>query len=184
MPTLSSLKKICGKKKAKGVKTRVYYTVAGELNGYPDSLPDGVQGNSQRLDGAFDFSNAPSGAGYWRELDILVDTGDVLINIEGEVGGQEHKNSFKFFVEGTDAPQLEFSALMTQYSGCLLWLVPGKNGLYYVVGDIDSPAFVEAGEGGTGGDKNGMSYTVYAKTGLPPMLYDAETNGIDITPNP
>jgi len=187
MATLQSLKRVCGTKTIKGTKAVARFCIKGEFNGWPqtkEELGGSAQGDSKVLDEPFDFSTAPPGFGYWREIDILVDTGQLKMLIEGEVAGLEFKNGLDFFIQGSGAAQLEFGDLMIQYSGCLIWNIPDKNGNEYILGDLENPCFVESGEGGTGGDKNGMQYSIYSKTGLTPMIYDADTHGIDLTPNP
>ena len=189
MADITSLTRTCGQSIPPGTKLRAYFTLKDELTGWPDTAEDNGgtdQGDSKILDEAFDFSGAASGKGYWRQLDILVDTGAVRDTLEGEIGGQGYVNRFDFFVLGAGAPQREFADLVASNAGCLIFMVPDKAGNYLVLGNPDNPVFVESAEGGTGaknGDRVGFQYTLYANTGYTTMLYDATTYGIDTTPN-
>jgi hypothetical protein len=189
MATLQSLTRTCGQSIPPGTKTKVYFTFVSELTGFPATAEDNGgtdQGDSKMLDEAFDFSAAASGKGFWRELDILVDTGSVADTLEGEIGGQGFVNRLPFFVLGDGAAEREFADQVAANSGCTIWLVPTKGGRYIVVGNPDNPVFIEQIEGGTGtqnGDRVGFAYTLYANTGYTSMLYDADTYAIDTTPN-
>jgi hypothetical protein len=59
-----------------------------------------VKGDKRRLGEAFDFSTADAGFGYWREYDILVDTGQLRTLLEGEFGGQGFRQRLDFFLMG------------------------------------------------------------------------------------
>ena len=82
---------------------------------------------------------------------------------------------------------MEFADLIAQYAGCLIGMIGTKAGHYPVIGNLENPAFVEKAEGSTGatnGDFNGFDYTIYAETGITTPVYDVDTPGIDLTPNP
>ncbi len=189
---LNDLVSQCGNQRPPGVEVTIYFTLDHELASFPLTqeaitlaLPGTpVAGDKKRLGEAFDFTGAASGEGYFRRVKILVDSGNIRNTIEGEIGGQGNRQRLDFFIEGMEAEALEWGDDLLGYSGCLIPLIPIKAGQYVVLGDKKNPCFLEAGEGGSGGDKVGHSYTLYANTGFMPYLYDADTLGIDITPNP
>jgi len=189
MAELQSLTRACGQSIPPGTKLRAYFTLKDELTGWPQTREDlgGTdQGDSKILDEPFDFSGAAVGKGYWRSVDILVDTGNLQDTLEGEIGGQGFVNRLNFFILGAGAPQLEFADCVAANAGCMIWMIPDKKGNHRVFGEPDNPVFVEALDGGTGtvnGDRVGFQYTLYANTGYTAPIYDADTHGVDTTPN-
>jgi hypothetical protein len=190
MATLVDLLRACGESIPPGTKSKLYFTLKGELAAWPqtkEELGGSAQGDSKILDEPFDFSGAPSGLGFWRAVDILVNTGQFRDTLEGEIGGQGFTSRVDFFVLGQGENQLEFADCVAANNGCLIAMVPDKSGNHRVLGNLDDPAFVEAIEGGTGlapGDRVGAAYTLYANMGITAPIYDADTHGIDTTPNP
>jgi|GEM_PF-3268987 len=182
----------CGQQRPPGTEALLYFTLDHELSAFPQTqyaltlaaAGDPVPGDKKRLGEPFDFSAAPSGAGFFRRVKILLDTGQLRNAIEGEVGGQAVRQRVDFFIPGMEAEALEWGDDLLGYSGCLIPLIPLKAGQYIVMGDLNNPCFVESGEGGSGGDRVGHQYTLVCNTGFMPYVYDADTHGIDITPNP
>lgn len=189
--SLNSLIRACGTNRPPGVKSKLYFTLKGELSAFPQTqyaitvaaMGDPVAGDKKRLGEAFDFSGAPTDFGYFREVDILVDTGNLRNTIEGELGGQGVRQRLDFFIVGMEAEALEWGDDLVANSGCLIPLVPLKTGLYAVMGDLENPCQVEAGEGGSGGERVGHQYTLYSNTGFMPYLYDVDALGLDLIPN-
>lgn len=187
---LKNLDKFCGVRKSPGTLITFYYTCTCELNGYPvtRAVNGGVAaGDTKILDAPFDFSTAPAGEGYWREAQGLIDTGKVNDLLQGEVGGQGFDNMFSIFIEGTAAAQLEWADDMVAHSGCLMFLVPDRNGNFRCLGHPDQPVVVEPGvdisTGEKNGDRVGGQWTFKCPSGVTAPIYDATTHGIDITPN-
>lgn len=189
MAQIQSLTRVCGQSVPPGTKLRAYFTLKDELTGWPqtaEELGGTDQGDSKILNEPFDFTGAAVGFGFWRQLDILVDTGQEIDTLEGEIGGQGYVQRLNFFVLGAGAPQREFADLLAANAGCLIFMIQDKPGNYLVIGDPDNPVYIEAAEGGTGtqtGDRVGYQYTLYANTGYTAMTYDGATHGVDITPN-
>lgn len=189
MAILQSLTRTCGTSIPPGTKLKAYFTLKDEITGWPqtaEELGGTDQGDSKILDEPFDFTDAEVGFGYWRVLDILVDTGNVQDTLEGEIGGQGFVTRMNFFVLGAGAPQREFADCVAANAGCMIFMIEDKPGNHIVIGNPDNPVFVEAIDGGTGtvnGDRVGYAYTLYSNTGFTAMLYDADTHGIDVTPN-
>ncbi|PHN06953.1 hypothetical protein [Flavilitoribacter nigricans] len=190
---LSNLTRACGSQLPPGTELDLYFTLEEELAAWPDTqwqvTTDAsgtpVQGDLKRIGEAFDFTGAGTDLGFWRKVKILVDTGNVRDLIEGEVGGLTVRSRLDFFIQGMNAEALEWGDELMSYSGCIIAMVPLKGGEYVVLGNQANPCFVESGEGGSGagtGDRVGHQYTLVCNTGFMPMLYDADTLGIDITP--
>lgn len=173
--------KDCGVRFVPGTKVKIYAIPKDEITTYPAVLGTTALGDKKKLDGAFVLSTT-AGKGYWREFEIIVDTGDFKLLIEGELGGEMIKQRFTGFVPGMGAAQAEFADNMVCNSGCLILLIPTKSGDYIVMGTLEDPVYIEPGEGGTGGTRAGMTYNFYANTGVAPYYYDA-TEGIDTTPS-
>lgn len=181
---LKSLTKLCGTSPIKGIKTRFYTTATAELNGWPETAAEGggtAQGDTKILDEPFTFVTTV-GLGYWRSVDILVDTGEYMNEMEGDIGGQEFKQRFSFFILGDAPAQREFVDVLLKNSGCLINLIQGKNGDTLVQGNLENPVFVQSITGGRRGTRVGYEVTLFSAEGFTYMTYDAATHGIDITP--
>jgi hypothetical protein len=194
---LKGVVNVCGTPNPPGTKAKLRLTVKGELAVWPKTRAEvklaaspaqvPAQGDTKILDEAFSFAGAPSGKGYWREYDILIDKGNLTAVLEGELGGQGYKGTIPFTLVGMGAAQLEFADMLVAYSGCLIASISGRNGLDYVLGNLDIPVQVESAELGLGtknGELSGGNYVLMAPTGFTPMLYNGATHGFDITPNP
>lgn len=180
----------CGSPLPPGTKSKLYVTLKDELAAWPqtqeaitlDASGTPVKGDKKRLGEAFDFTGAGSGLGFWREYDILVDTGVLRTLLEGEIGGQGYRQRLDFFLLGNGPVENEQADDFLGNSGCMIAMIGLKAGQYAVLGDLDDPVFIETAEGGSGGDRVGFAYTLYANTGTTPYFYDADTLGIDTTP--
>lgn len=176
----------CGKKRPPGTKSKFYFFLKEEAQSMPATraeLGGSAPGDTKVYDEPFAFV-ATSGVGYWRSVDILVDTGQLREIGEGEIGSLKHIQEIDFFLLGNEAVQQENLDTLVAHSGCLIGLIPTQDGNYHVVGDLDNPVFIKPYEGGSGGDKVGYAMSAMANTGYSSLLYDADTHGIDITPNP
>lgn len=185
MANIKSLTGECGTQTPPGTTAKLYYTCSCELNGFPGVLATTDPGDSVKLDGPFDFSTAPVGEGYWREVDILIDTGGISQAVEGESGGKGLAGGMRFFVVGSDAAQLEFQENMVKADGCIVGMMKQRGHTdYTVMGSDEVPALVESADLDGGeklGDRNGTAYALKASTAL--RTYDATTHGIDVAPN-
>ncbi|MEL7118624.1 MAG: hypothetical protein AAFO07_04265 [Bacteroidota bacterium] len=187
---MKSLVRSCGKNPPPGTTTTVYFTFLSELTGWPLTKAENAgqaQGDTKVLDQPFDFANAGQNLGYWRELEILVDTGGIIDTLEGEIGGQSTINRANIFVVNDGAAEREFADQVVANQGCYVFMFRTKSKRHIVLGDPDNGVYVESLEGGTGtvpGDRVGFAYTLYCNSGFTAMLYDADTHGIDLTPNP
>lgn len=195
MADLMSIVNQCGSAAPPGTKTKLRLAVKGEFTNWPKTVAEiaiaasqtPLAGDTKRLGEAFDFSGASSGKGFWREFDILVDTGDLKAVLEGEVGGQGYKGQIPFTIIGMDAAKLEFADTIVAFSGCLIASISGRNNIDYILGNPDVPVVIESAElalGTKNGERSGGNYVLSANTGYTPMTYDGATLGFDITPNP
>ena len=180
----------CLHKVAPGTEINLYYTCICELNGFPQTVTEAsgwtAHGDDVLLSGPFDFSTAPAGAGYWRQARILVDTGGIKMGVEGEVGGQSPYSEVRFFITGTAKEQIEFAENLVATSGFLSAMIKQRQiSEYNVIGTPNLPAYIQSLEidgGEKSGDRRGGAYVLRYPGTL--LFYDADTHGIDVTPNP
>lgn len=175
---LSSLIKQCGNGSIPGTKQRIYFIQKGDITTFATASSSTNYGDDKVLDTPFTLATGKA----WLELDILVNTGDVIDSVQGEVGSQYIRNSFVFFVPDYNKEQRKLIDDMLANSGCLIFLVPGKDGTVSVVGDLENPCYIEQLQGGVGGPETtrvGTAYRVYADTGKSCPIY---TGAIDVTP--
>lgn len=182
----------CGNPQPPGTRAKLYVTLKEELAEWPDTVaaiklalaqPEvPAKGDTKRIGEAFSFAGAASGEGYWRDYDILVDTGELVSAMEGEQGGQGFRQRLNFFLLGNGPVENEQADDFLGFSGCMIAMIGLKTGEYVVLGNLEDPVFTEAADGGSGGDRVGFAYTLYANTGLTPLFYDADEFGINMTP--
>lgn len=192
MAKLTSFTKACGKNKPKGTKLKCYVTYTGELSGMPQTREavvlaasgSPIAGDTKIYDEPWDFSTAPTGEGFWRSFPILINTGQFRNFEEGEEGGKTMMNEIVGFIDDNGPAAREFVDCLRAGNGCIIGMIPDKQGNHHVCGDIENPCYVDVEEGGTGGDRVGYSIRLYSDSGFTNMQYDADTHGIDITPNP
>lgn len=191
MGKLTTFTRNCGQNDSAGIREIGYMTYISELAAYPQTRKQVVEaasgtpvaGDSKILDEPFDFTGAGTGLGYWRSIPLLINRGSVMNVEEGEIGGKTLMNEGNFYIPGNDAVVREAVECLRSASGCAIWMFPDKSGRYLVVGTLDSPAYFEITEAsGTGGDTVGYACRVFADTGFVYLEYDADTHGIDTTP--
>lgn len=178
MCNLTNLINRCEEDNLPGIKQKIYACPASEFNGWPDVDTDGVT-----LTEAFSFTGAGTGKGYWRAVEVQMDSASVSAKASGEVGSIMPSVTFPFFVNGFDTDAKAWAH--ENKNCCLVFLVPDRSGVYHVIGHPDDPAHLTEFDGGTGakqGDKRGIMYTATWNAGKMPYSYDAATLGIDTTP--
>lgn len=171
---LNSLRRECGTAVLKGAQTKLYAIPKNEITAFPRTravIGSGTlaPGDTKILDEAFGLVQTV-GLGYWREVDILVNTGQVKNVLEGDTGGKENKAMVELFVQGNGPKEKEFADMVAANDGCLILAMPTKDGHMQCVGNLDNPVFIEAYDGGSGPDRNGYLYTF--------MSSDPKTNPI------
>lgn len=168
--SLADLVRQCGNGKVPGVKARIYHAAKGDFASWP-TVGTGAYGADKVYTGNFSFVSGKA----WGVLDVLVATGEVTDTIQGEVGGQYIRNGLPFFIEGDDKEQRKKADELMANSGCLIYLVPTKDGKMVVVGTPDDPCFLEQLTLSTGGPENarkGTAYRFFSDTGVTSMLYE------------
>jgi len=173
---LTSVVKSCGNGQVPGTKQRVYFIQKGDITTFASASASAAYGDDKTFDTAFTLGASKR----WWELDVLVNTGDVIDAAQGEVGGQFIRNSFVFFVPDYNKEQRKLVDDMLANSGCLIFLVPGKDGKVSIVGNLENPCVVESLTAGVGGPETtrvGAAYRVYSETGYSCPIY---TGAIDI----
>jgi hypothetical protein len=176
---IKSLLRVCGNTGLPGLQAKLYLIGKDEANAMP-TVGSGAYGNTKTFTTAWDLVTT-TGLGFWREIDILVDSAELQTLIEGNVGSLYIRNKLKFFVEKMGKEQLKFMDDMVADSGCLLGMIRAKGGPTFVLGDKDNPIFLEPSEGGATNDQIGMTYNLMCNTGLAPMIYN-DGLAIDTTP--
>ena len=178
-----------------GAKTKLRIAPLSDFNGWPQTRAEVVlaaagipaQGDTMILDEPFDFSTAPTGEGYWREYDIVVDSGDLTASLQGEPGaGQSFQNQLPFYLSGTSAERLEFANTIKNCCEGFAAMIVDKDDTHYVIGEPGLPVFpvtIEVGLGKASGDKKGGDYVLQQSSGTTFKIYDAATHGVDVTPN-
>lgn len=186
MCNVRNLTRSCGSPLPPGTKLKLYVIPKDEITAWPQTEAEANAGtdlgDKKTLAEAFTYTT-DVGKGFWRAVDILVDTGNLRNVMEGEFGGQGYRQRLDFFIQGNGAPELEWADDMLACSGCLIAMIEDKAGNRHVLGDLDNPVFLEAAEGGSGGDRVGYQYTLYANTGKMPYIYGSAL-AINLTPNP
>lgn len=175
---LSKLTRQCGNGAPPGIKTRIYGIPKEEITTFAAATASAAYGDDKVLDDDFVLSVS----GYWREYDILVDTGETLDELTGERGGRTVQNSAVFFIDGNDKGHRKLMDDFVAYDGCMIFLFPEKSGKINVIGDLDNPCFLDSAIGGSGGPENarrGRAYRIVATTGYSSPEY---TGTIDVTP--
>ena len=191
MASFVNLSKLCGNYMATGLAGTLYLVPESEILVWPDTRKQVVEaaagtpavGDEKIFDEPFEFVTT-SGIGYWRSIPILYQNSDLLDVIEGDQGGLKYVQRLSFQIQGSTSERLSFADCLLSLSGCMVPMIADKNGLWHVLARKDFPAQLENGEGGPGGERNGFNFTLYNEMGLTHMLYDADTHGVDITPNP
>jgi hypothetical protein len=174
---LGNLIKQCGNGQVPGVKQRWYYAIKGDITTFATATGGSNYGDDKVLDQAFTLAAGKK----WFEIDVLVNSGDVVDTIVGETGGRGVENGIPFFVPDYAKEQRKFLDDMVTYDGCLIFMVPSKAGQLSVVGDLENPCFVETGVGGVGGaetTKVGVALRLKAATGKSCPIY---TGAVDLT---
>ena len=116
-----------------------------------------------RLEGTYTFATAPAPQGF-ASIDIIIDSGDVMHKLAGELAGTKSLSSeCTFQIAGNDAERLEFALDMARLDGCMVAIIEDRNGNRFQFGDLKIPAQVvsfEAAHGKKTGDANQGTYLI------------------------
>ena len=180
MCNVKTLTRACGNANLPGTQAKLYLIPKEEILAWPTVGAGSEYGAAKTLTTAWSLVTT-SGKGYWRELDILVDSGVIRIALEGNVGSKFYRNMVDFFIQGLQKEQLQLADDLAACSGCLIGMIALKGGTTIVLGDLSNPLFLEAAEGGATNEEVGLKYTLMCNTGLTPMIYNSGL-AIDTTP--
>lgn len=189
MCTLRNFTRSCGESIPPGTRTKLYLIPTAEITAFPDTeavANSGTAAGDTKITGEDFTLSTEVGEGFWREVDIWVDTGNIRNELEGEIGGQGYRQRVDFFILGNGKTENEFADTLLCQSGCLIAIIPDKAGNYHIIGNLDDPVFLEAATGGSGEatGRSGMQYTLYANTGKTTLIHDVATYPLDLTPVP
>lgn len=178
MPLPATLTRTCGNGSIPGTGSRFYMVQKGDITTFASNSASSTPAERKTFDTAFTLASSKR----WSEIDALVNTGDVIDSLQGEIGGQFLRTSFVVFIDNYDAAGRAFADELLANSGCMICLVPSKKtGEVNIVGNLDNPCFVEQLTGGVGGvetTRRGIALRVYADTGYSSPVY---TGAIDLT---
>lgn len=178
---IKTLLRVCGNASLPGISAKFWLTDKNELNAWPTVGSGSTYGIKKTLTTEWDFV-ATVGLGYWREYDILIDSGILRMLLEGNVGSKYWRNEFDLYIQGLLKEQLQLADDLVADSGCLIGMIGLKDGTTLVLGDLNNPLFLTAGEGGADNEQVGTKYTLGCNTGKSPMIYNAGL-AINVTPN-
>lgn len=139
----------------------VYYALHGQAINIP--MPIGVGDAGYNYEKAVEVTaniTFQAGKGF-SKMRVQPDTGEVKIELVGNLGNKKVKQSFDFFVPRTDKKTLGY--LVTHMKTPQIFMVQDKDGTNRQIGDKYSPAYIDAGAattGKTGEDERGIAFTI------------------------
>jgi hypothetical protein len=169
-----------------GVEVDVYFTCADELANDPKSknklaTPITTAGASNQIGEVHTFLTTPVGAGYFRKMRVITNTGEIDTKGSIKDGTTKIDNKFKFKLKGFGAVEKEFAEKVSACCGMVL-LITDLSGVTHEFGRRSTPAVVASFTGGTGGDFRGFSYEL-DYMGRTPRTIDLVAFPPDLTPN-
>ena len=117
MCNIERITKTCGTLTPPGTKLVLYLIPKDEILAWP-TVGSGAYGNAKTLTTAWSLVDTVD-KGYWRRADILVNSGNLKVGMEGEIGGQGWKQRLEFFVEQMGKDKLQFADDILACSGLL-----------------------------------------------------------------
>ncbi|WP_417365930.1 hypothetical protein [Flavobacterium beibuense] len=159
---VEDLKACANRERSAGVsEVGIYYAIHEQIDLFPMPLNIG--------DADFTYEKAVTvseditfleGKGFGKIV-AQVDTGEVKPSIVGNKGNKKTKVSFDFMIPGTSKQALGF--MRVHKNTPMVFLVTGRDGQKYLVGDKNNPAYISESEGTTGKsgeDDNGIPFTI------------------------
>ena len=131
------------------------------------------------------FTLTPDSDG-WHQINALCDTVGLEYNLVGEKGSYAFENKFLFYLPGMGKEQLQFAKTVATCCEGFIIKTRGCNGITYIIGTPDNPAFIESLEGSSGvsiTERRGAPYVFRAPSKCPPFVYDEDTLGITLAPD-
>jgi hypothetical protein len=162
MCKLKSTRPNCNTVDSPGLSRIIRFIPVNELTGtMPPTLDivtpaTTIPGASKILAAPFTYV-ATTGSGYWREIEVMLNSADLGQDLVGEGASQGFENKIQFTYPDDDAAICEFLEQMVKCSKCGGVLASATNpdsGLTRIIGTIAQPAMIKAGSA-TSGDKVG-----------------------------
>lgn len=173
----------CGINRIPGTKTIAYAVPTGEITTWPALKTTTAPGDSITLDGDIILDAVTVGKGYFRQMDIVTDTGEISSAWVGDVGGKAWENRFSFFLAGTSTQNIEWYDCLVNNCNVMLVATRESPSEYKVLGSKDDPIIFEEVNITTGlavGDRSGAALVAYDPAGHPIYTY---AGTVDTTPN-
>lgn len=179
----------CGINNPPGIRTKLKFIPAEELTNQPRVLGEmvpasTVSGKDNIMNEAFTYVTT-EGKGYWRDLDIMVDTGEIAISTSGDPGSLAILNGLNIMVVGLGPAQKEFAQKAANCCLVVAIMDRADKDYYHIIGRFDDAAHITEIGGGTGikvGDKRALSYKIADTTGQIALSYPVSL-GLNLTPN-
>jgi len=172
----------CGKNRAAGVKTRMYAVPVAEIDEFPILKTTTGAGDTLTYDGDITLVST-TGLGYFRSIDIITDTGEVMSDFVGDQGGKAWKNSFKFFLAGTAVENREWAHKFSNTCSVVLVASREKPDTYMVLGSPTDPVIFDEVKMSTknkvGEGAPGFAFALRDPSGNPVYEY---AGAVDVTP--
>ena len=175
-----------------GIRKKLYYIPVSELTANPATsaatkvLASQTPALGDELIWETDFTKVTTvGLGYFRSIDIHVETGEIKTEGTGNPGEVSFKNTLDFTVKGMSPAALQLGRDIANCCAGFVFIIEDRNGSRKVLGRVGDGAFLTAASGTTGvasTDRAGVSYTITTFDGEPPMELKAGV-AIDTTPN-
>lgn len=155
-----------------GLRMQLHLIARAGLTATPDNHPfDRSQpGKSIIMNGDFQYR---SNDDHFMVIPIVVDSGALVDNLLGEIGGQAFTNELEFFMARTDADKLEFAQNFAN-----AYVVAGirdRQNKMRIVGRHDDPAYImelNVNGGKTAGDRAGGTYKLKCGTGFVAPIFE------------
>jgi len=152
----------------------IYGAIASHVENMPELPEIGSTGTTLEqlatLTGDITFP-ASSGKGFFK-IGIMSDTGEVKHEGVGNKGNKKFKNTFEFYIPGTEANNLGFAR---QYVNTpMIFVVREKSGRLRLLGNKLIPAYMETIAGTTGKkveDDTGTNYIIEQTAAYPAPIY-------------
>lgn len=167
---------VCGETNPPGIAVDVYAVCACDIDVFPTFLTTTAPGDSITLDGNITLDALKA----FKKFTIITDTGEVKDTAVGDTGSGSYESMLEGFIQGTDAPQLEWAKDVV--NSCNVFIARDAKGVMRVLGSKERPAKRETIETGTGkasGDKRGINFVFKSSQGGPAPVY---TGTIDLDP--
>lgn len=168
----------CGKANPPGVAVRTHWVPKDDIDVFPSYLATANPGDTVKLNGDIVLKANKK----FNQVDIITNSGQIKDTLVGAIGSKSWESTFDFMKASTDPKVLEFFECLAK--GCLVVLIKEKSGQTRVMGNLDSPAYLESAETDTGkqsGDTRGVTAQIKADIGRVAPVYEGVIDTDDLT---